>query len=44
MKPKTTITAMDGGGDWEVVDKRETQAVRKRNFSDSEEGSDLSSD
>ena len=44
MAPKETIRAADGMGDWEVVDKRKTQTVKRRNFSDSEDGSDLSSE
>jgi len=44
LKPKETIRANDGMGDWELVDKRKTETVKRRNFSDSEEGSGLSSD
>lgn len=44
LAPKETIRASDGQGDWEVVDKRKTQVVKRRALADSEDGSDLSSD
>ena len=44
LKPKETIRANDGQGDWELVDKRKTETIKRKNFSDSEDGSDLSSD
>lgn len=44
LAPKKTIAAKDGMGDWEVVDKRDTMRVKKRNLYDSDDGSELSSD
>jgi len=44
LKPKQTISAKDGMGDWEVIDKRQTQTVKKKHYSDSDDGSELSDD
>lgn len=43
LQPKKTLRATDGMGDWEVVDKRETLAKKKRG-SDSDDASSFSSD
>lgn len=37
LKPKKTIAAQDGMGDWEVVAKRESYLVQKAEDSDDEE-------
>lgn len=37
LKPKKTIMANDGGGDWEVVTKREKYMIQKPEDSDSDE-------
>lgn len=45
LKPKKTLKAQDGQGDWEVVDKRQSYLIQKPDDSDEEgQGSELSFD
>jgi len=45
LKPKKTVKAQDGQGEWEVVEKRQSYLIQKPDDSDeAEQGSELSFD